>query len=244
MIFKELLKECDCKRIAEIWESNKADYEPKEDLSKVTEELGEFVANLNKLTANPETKNKVLFVSKAFDYFEDYEYLDATMYEADDFNEAIEKSKDILLPDISGNLTTAELDEVVENLRIVAPESAYAFDLTNWEDVLGYQVISNNVEKYGKQEYIATVLDEMSFHGYSRESQQEMKEEIEESARDVKEHPEHTVPVEKVLGLDWNKDERSQEEIDAEKHHGVLQQAKYYKELIENLREVPSKINF
>lgn len=243
MILKELLEECDCRKIAEIWESDKADYEPPVDLTEETKELEEFVANLKKLTANPETINKVLFASKVYDFFEkDYEYLDVTMYEVDDFNQAIEKSVGISLPDISDSLTSEELDEIIESMRINAPESAYAFDLTDWEDVLGYQVILKNVEKYGKQAYLAAVLYELSFHGYSRQSQQEIKEELEESIEDIKEHPERLVSIEEALGPDWNKDERPQEEIDAEKHYQQLQQAKYYKELLENIREVPDKI--
>ena len=102
--------------------------------------------------------------------------------------------------------------------------SGYAYEFTEWKDVLGFQVDLYNLADCGINGFVADVLGEMSFNGIMEESQQERREELEKSVEEFEqirqlpkeEQEKYFIPAEKVFRELGFKDTRTKEEKEAE----------------------------
>ena len=88
----------------------------------------------------------------------------------------------------------------------------YAYEFTEWETVLGWDVDEENVNEIGVNEFLAYVIDEMTFNGFFEESQKERRDELQKNIDEYEElmklpkeeQEEHFVPMEELtekLGL-------------------------------------------
>lgn len=71
--------------------------------------------------------------------------------------------------------------------------NAYAFEFEEWEDILGYEVAEESIERYGLNTVAKSILAEMTFFGFDYKKSSEQKKEeikiIEERVKDIKDNP-------------------------------------------------------
>ena len=85
-------------------------------------------------------------------------------------------------------------DQIDENAGIFAKElleknivpvsDAMAFQ--DWEDVIGASVAESNVDKYGKLQFIADIISELTFLGYDEEALEEVRAGLKAFSEDTK----------------------------------------------------------
>lgn len=83
------------------------------------------------------------------------------------------------------NLSALSLDELEEMRQSLSLPEAYAFELSPWEEVLGYGLCAENVADVGAVRLAAEIIYEMTFFGFTEEEveaeRQKLQESIEES---------------------------------------------------------------
>ena len=121
-----------------------------------------------------------------------------------------------------------EILGMINELRNNMPQS-YAYEFSEWSEILGYTVNEDNIARYNKNAFIASILWEMTFNGMNEESQVERREELKASADEVErlmqlpeeEREKHFVSFDDVL-KQWEeeypelKDTRTEEEKEAD----------------------------
>ena len=63
----------------------------------------------------------------------------------------------------------------------------YAYEFTEWETVLGWDVDEENVNDIGVNEFLAYVIAEMTFNGFFEESQKERRDELQKNIDEYEE---------------------------------------------------------
>lgn len=114
------------------------------------------------------------------------------------------------------HLTEEQIEKLAQTK--IFPES-YAYDLSPWAEILGYEVDTDNALEVGPVPLAATVLWEMTFFGFDeahvdaeREELRRRAEELDEILKLPKEEQEkHLIPAEKVFA-DMGLPERTEEE--------------------------------
>ena len=222
MIVQDLLKQCDFDTQTKLVCSRKPDYEPPYDPIKIKSAYEKFVNMLLSLKAVP-SNDFILFEKYWWDDDDKIlETVEAELYEYENFKNA---GKDILesgfiYKDIPDDLTTSEIKEMLSEY----PELpfTYAYEFTEWEKVLGYQVFEENFHNFDIQECIYAILYEMSFNGMDRDSQIERKEELNKSIEEVEkimklpeeEQSKHLHSFDDVINKSGFTDTRTKEEKD------------------------------
>lgn len=85
------------------------------------------------------------------------------------------------------NLTLDMYDSIFNSDFIDDMPVNIALDFIAWEDVLGWCVDENNINKCGKEAFGANVLNELSFNGITEEAHQERLDSLKERLDDFKE---------------------------------------------------------
>lgn len=90
----------------------------------------------------------------------DKEYLDASLFEKCELQEFFKLQNPV--PDRSSldNLALEEIMQLLSQLNV--PEN-YGFELSPWEEILGYEVDPQNVTKVGAAQLSAAVVYDMTF---------------------------------------------------------------------------------
>lgn len=152
-----------------------------------------------------------------------------------------------------GNIKNFEVlsDEEIENLlqEHLFP-SGFAFELSPWEEVLGYEVDEHSVSEFGAVCMLANVIYEMTFFGFTKDQIDRERKKLEESLAEVEkidklpleEREKYYIPAEKVFEELGYRDERTDEEKEEEQKkrrrkilYNQLQKYLAVKRYIENL---------
>lgn len=120
-------------------------------------------------------------------------YMDASLIHLDDL-----LTKEVPLKYDELNQESFSLDEYEKNYI-----QTYAFEFDTWEQILGYQVSSSSIQRYGIDAVSKAIFDEMTFFGYDREESEEKAQNeisiILERAEEIKSNPDACIPAEKVF---------------------------------------------
>ena len=96
----------------------------------------------------------------------------------------------------SSNIHNKKYEEPIDDTLLTSDElatkvheihdfpSSYGFIFTEWEHILGWEVYEGNLDKFDIQECIYSLLYEMSFNGITNESQEERRQELDESIKE------------------------------------------------------------
>lgn len=142
------------------------------------------------------------------------------------------KKKDLLVPIPEIALPAAPIEEMDMqsaeewfNKFIAAglPQS-YAYEFSPWEDILGAEIDADNLSVYDEFEFAASVLNELSFNGFTRESQKERRDDLDRSIKECEkymklppeERDKHFVPMDDVFSELGLHDTRTEEEKEAD----------------------------
>lgn len=192
MLLYDLLKTANVKEIINL--PNFTRFDEPDGTKELSDEEAEqvyvdFIDRLLALTP-VENKDKILLAYKTRDDFEDENIINTTV-SLFKISEIAEKRKQ--LPDFINipdpyEITEEELEKTWNTTwKDRQYITSFAYEFTPWEEVLGYRVDPDNVEKFGKAEFLNEVLFEMSFNGFQEESQTERREELEKRAEEVEE---------------------------------------------------------
>ena len=216
MIVKDLLSQCTTDEIVtEIIHISGADENKREKLYSVHEK---FIIQLRRM--EPVIKDFIIFgVFRVEDGKRDH---DICLYSK------AELEKEFSRYSAWGNIKNVEAlaDEEIKNLlqEHFFP-SGYAFELSPWEEVLGYEVDEHSVSEFGVPSILANVIYEMTFFGFTKEQVDREREKLEESLAEaekidklpLEEREKYYIPAEKVFEELGYRDERTDEEKEEER---------------------------
>lgn len=110
---------------------------------------------------DPETTDYMLL--GVYHMYEDKELLDANLYSKSELPAALVPLPGIITVKCIDELTADETEQAARAIQL--PQS-YAFELSPWREVLGYEVNIANAREVGVAALCATVLYEMTFFGF------------------------------------------------------------------------------
>ena len=99
--------------------------------------------------------------------YDDKEFLDANLYYKSELPAELAPLPDILEMKGIDELT---VDETEQTARAIRLPQCYAFELSPWREVLGYEVNIANAREVGIAALCATVLYEMTFFGFDEKT--------------------------------------------------------------------------
>jgi hypothetical protein len=112
-------------------------------------------------------------------------------------------------------------DEEIERLiPLLDLPHSYAYELSPWNEILGYAVNPENISAVGGAKFAAAILDEMTFFGSSEDEIDQTRQELHESMAEVKailqlpseERENRLCNVEDLFAKYGIRDERTEEE--------------------------------
>lgn len=110
------------------------------------------------------------------------EYLDASLFEKCELQEFFKQQNPIPALSSLDNLVLEEIMQLLSQLRV--PEN-YGFELSPWEEILGYEVAPPNVAKVGAAKLSAAVIYDMTFWGFTEEEVLAERKKLEDTAADI-----------------------------------------------------------
>lgn len=184
MILQEMLKTADIEKICTIWK--KTYFSSSEDKwSELKKEILKFCDMFCSLRIEDKNEEDIFVAHK---YFEDgNSFIYAVLYKKQELKEAMPAIMKIDFPQVISETETSDyFAEVIRKYAEPLPIS-YDFTFSPWEDIIGTEVEIHSVEKYGKEEFLASALHEMSFNGFSHESQEERRKELDDAIARIEE---------------------------------------------------------
>ena len=225
MILQEFLKSTDIEKVCFYGKVLSRDRNV--DFTKQVEAYRKFVLMLSGLTPEP-SKDRMI----AIPVIDDMDYEDQTIY----VESFLYRKKDLAEMDLPYyefpeqgmimHMDKEETDrwlEIMGNLGKAVPQS-YAYEFSEWEKILGCDVWLGNLSEQGRYEFAAAILYELTFNGFTRESQDERREELDESIRETEElmklpkeeQEKHLVSIDDLMEELGIEDTRTQEEKDTD----------------------------
>lgn len=133
----------------------------------------------------------------------DEESLSASLFRKDELLSDFDLDSEIGALSGTDGLSDDELDRLS---HLQPNPQSYAYDLSPWAEILGYEVDKRNIAAIGALDLAEVILWEMTFCGYSEEKVAEERaeldrrfEEVEEMLKKPKEEQEkHFIPAEKL----------------------------------------------
>ena len=116
--------------------------------------------------------------------YDDKEFLDANLYSKSELHAELAPLPDILTAKGVGELT---VDETEQAARAIQLPQCYAFELSPWREVLGYEVNIANAREVGIAALCATVLYEMTFFGFDEKTVDAERQKLYDSLREAEE---------------------------------------------------------
>lgn len=184
MVLKDLLRTLNAKDFLRIGELQEDEITKAEGITaeQIAGFFCEFCQRVSNLSVKP-TDAVIL----AFPLYEDGERsVDAAYYHKEDLAEKLPAVSKMEIAAYSKTDSQERLSDILQKTSKLMP-TVYGFEFTPWEEVLGATVISENYEHVGHIEFAASILGEMTFNGFSRESQDERREELEKAAAEAEE---------------------------------------------------------
>ena len=116
--------------------------------------------------------------------YEDKEFLDANLYCKSELPAELAPLLDILAVKGIDELT---MDETEQAARAIQLPQGYAFELSPWREVLGYEVNIANAQEVGMAAFCAAVLYEMTFFGFDEKAVDAERQKLYDSFREAEE---------------------------------------------------------
>lgn len=169
---------------------------PPEKRDQAVERVIAFIESL-KDTAPKDTNHLILGIQIVDDDEENgrREFLDAFLFKKDDLVAKFDWDSSLSRVTTLEGLTDEQIEEMAHTR--IFPDN-YAYDLSPWTEILGYEVDPDNALEVGPVPLAATVLWEMTFFGFDEE---DVESEREERYRRVRE-------LDKVLKFPEEKQEK------------------------------------
>jgi hypothetical protein len=178
MLLYDLLKKADIGKVIEEDPIKTYDVVPEEERCDV---YGRFV---NKLL-DKEVFNipGILLGSEKYDAIENETCVDVAVYYRDEIESKIANISEICNTKPAKEMTEQEVSEFLKMVRTDDPcepylPSGYAFEFSDWEEILGWDVDEKNLKTVGVNKFLSFVLFEMTFNGFDEMSQEERKNEL------------------------------------------------------------------
>lgn len=130
----------------------------------------------------PETTNYMLL--GVYHMYDDREFLDANLYSKSELHAELAPLPDILAVKCIDELTADETEQAARAIQL--PQS-YAFELSPWCEVLGYEVNIANAREVGVAAFCAAVLYEMTFFGFDEKTVDAERQKLYDSFREAEE---------------------------------------------------------
>lgn len=86
----------------------------------------------------------------------------------------------------SGNVQELSDDQVAELCCLTVPLETYAFDLSPWDEILGYELLEQNVADLGEAPLATAILLEMTLFGFTESDVTVIQGEILDSIKEAK----------------------------------------------------------
>lgn len=99
--------------------------------------------------------------------YDDNEFLDTNLYSKSELPAELAPLPDILAVKGIDELTVDETEQAARAIRL---PQCYAFELSPWREVLGYEVNIANAQEVGIAAFCAAVLYEMTFFGFDEKA--------------------------------------------------------------------------
>lgn len=130
----------------------------------------------------PETTDYMLL--SVYHMYDDKEFLDANLYCKSELPAELAPLPDILA--VKG-INELAVDETEQAARAIQLPQGYAFELSPWREVLGYEVNIVNAREVGVAAFCAAVLYEMTFFGFDEEAVDAERQKLYDSFREAEE---------------------------------------------------------
>ena len=166
MIVKDLLYQCDVCDVAEAWIKKGYDEVTP---SRTYETLHELISELK--SRQPVIGNYVVL---GIEYAYDESEIIATVFDIDEINDTFK-----IYPEIESasddETDTSKIEHIIEYVKLPIP---CAYELTEWNEILGFGMDEQNAEKCGKANLLADILFEMTFFGFDENKVIKAREEV------------------------------------------------------------------
>lgn len=116
--------------------------------------------------------------------YEDKEFLDANLYCKSELPANLAPLPDIFAVKGIDELT---VDEIEQAARAIQLPQGYAFELSSWREILGYDVNIANTQEVGVAAFCAAVLYEMTFFGFDEKAVDAERQKLYDSFRKAEE---------------------------------------------------------
>lgn len=225
MTVQELLKNTDVEKVCAkrplSYRANDADYD------LIIMAHTKFLEMLQTLTP---AKKEEEYVILGIPYLEDdcddksIVVVSGSMFKKEDLNRAV--LPDMKLPELDDieNMSKEEVDYWFETFKKIDLPTSYGYEFSPWEENIGCEVWTDGLSEEDICELKADIINELTFNGLTRESQEERRAELDASIQEMEEinalpeeeRAKHFISHEDLMKeLGW-KDTRTQEEKDAE----------------------------
>ena len=116
--------------------------------------------------------------------YDDKEFLDANLYYKSELPAELAPLPEVLEMKGIDELTVDETEQAARAIRL---PQCYAFELSPWREVLGYEVNIANAQEVGIAAFCAAVLYEMTFFGFDEEAVDAERQKLYDSFRGAEE---------------------------------------------------------
>ncbi len=116
--------------------------------------------------------------------YEDKEFLDANLYCKSELPADLAPLPDILAVKGIDELTVEEIEQAARTIQL---PQGYAFELSPWCEVLGYEVNIANAREVGVAAFCTAVLYEMTFFGFDEKTVDAERQKLYDSFREAEE---------------------------------------------------------
>ena len=194
---------------------------PPEKRDRAVERVTAFIQALK--DRDPKDTNHLILGIQFIDDDEDdgrREFLDACLFKKDDLSSQFDWDSPLSRVTSLEGLADEQVEELAQTRLL--PDS-YAYDLSPWVEILGYEVDPNNILEVGAVPLAVAVLWEMTFFGFDEARVDAEREELRRRAREMEEilklpkeeREKYFIPAEKVfaeLGIPENTEEEERED--------------------------------
>lgn len=150
---------------------------------KRNEGIRRIVALIDSLRGmEPETTDYMIL--GVYHMYDDREFLDANLYCKSEIPAGLAPLPDVLAAKGVGKLP---VDETEQTARAIQIPQGYAFELSPWCEVLGYEVNIANAHEVGIAAFCAAVLYEMTFFGFDEEAVEAERQKLYDSLHEAEE---------------------------------------------------------
>lgn len=130
----------------------------------------------------PETTNYMLL--SVYHMYDDKEFLDANLYCKSELPAELTPLPEVL--EMKG-IDELPVDETEQAARAIQLPQGYAFELSPWREVLGYEVNIANAQEVGIAALCAAVLYEMTFFDFDEEAVEAERQKLYDSLHEAEE---------------------------------------------------------